>query len=110
MNNIYTINELPKCHFGDEYSIFCFEVLNGVTPLALHIGKSKDNIITIVELDRLHGYFDNDRLYFHEDKHSYSLFIDFLKSISLKPNVSELPMTYDVEYAKNHFYVDMRVN
>lgn len=103
MNHIYTIRELPKHYFNGVYTIFCFEVHNN-QPLALHIGYTFDDIITIKDLDKLDGYFEGD--HFYEDKHSYNLFIEFLKSITV--GIGILPVHYDLEYVKNHFYVNVK--
>ena len=106
MNKIYTIKELPRHYFGGEYTIFCFEI-HGCEPLVLHVGTNAGDIATIKDLDKLNGYFEGE--YFYEDKHSYNLFVEFLKSITLKPLSAILPMHHDIEYAKNHFYVKMNI-
>ena len=108
MNRVYTISELPRHYFGGEYTIFSFDVLNGVVPLALHIGTSIDDIITISDLDKLNGYFEGED--FYEDKRSYNLFVEFLDSIILRPYSVSMPMHHDIEYAKEHFYVDLRMS
>lgn len=107
MNKIYTIRELPKHYFDETYTIFCFEVY-GCEPLLLHIGTDPGNMVTIKNLDKLNGYFDGD--YFYEDKVSYNLFVDFLKSITLKLDSAILPMHHDIRYAKDHFYVNVKIS
>ena len=107
MRKIYTISELPKSYFGREYIFFSFDVLNETTPLALTIGTSPEDITTIGDLDKLDGYWDGD--IFIEDKRSYSLFIDFLKSISIREYYSPLPTRLDIDFVKKYFYVDMKV-
>lgn len=106
MNKIYTIKELPREYFGGTYEIFCFETLQGVTPLALHIGSSVYDIITITDLDKLNGCFEGE--YFHHDKESYGLFVEFLKSITLKPD-ARFPVYFDIVYTQEQFFVDMRL-
>lgn len=95
-----------KCYFDGTYTIFCFEVY-GSEPLCLHVGADTEDIVTIKDLDKLNGCFEGD--YFCEDKLSYNLFVDFLKSITLKPNSAILPMYHDIRYTKDHFHVNMKI-
>lgn len=108
MRRIYTISELPAYYFGQTYKIFCFDMLNDTTPLALHIGTSIGDIVTISELNNLYGYFDDDGN-FREDKRSYGLFIEFLRSITLNSQDAPCPMSYDIIYAKKCLFVNLHV-
>ena len=104
MNTVYTIQELPKCYYGGEYAIFSFDVTNAGVPLALKFGTTADNIVTITDLDKLNGCCIDGEFY-PDRNHSYDLFIEFLKSITLKQGVFPMSMRYDIEYAKKHFFV-----
>lgn len=107
MNKNYTIGELPKHYFDKTYTIFCFEV-HGCEPLLLHIGTDPGDVTTIKDLDKLNGYLVGG--YFYDDKRSYNLFVDFLKSITLKPDSAILPMHHDIIYAENHFHVNIKMS
>lgn len=95
MNKFYTINKLPDHYFGCTCTIFCFVVLNE-EPIALNVGTSAFDMVTIMDLDKLN------------DEASYNRFVDFLKSIAVKSGCSALPVKYDIEYAKSKYDVIMK--
>ena len=100
MNKQYTINTLPLEYFHRNYNIFSFDVLNDHTPLALTIGRSMfGERVTIIGLDEL-GL----------ESKEYNKFKEFLKSISLNDLNNLVPLDYDLQFVKKHYFIDMKVN
>lgn len=104
MVKIYNIRALPHEYFNRTYKIFCFDLYNG-REYSLTVGNNRYDAVIIAGLDRLDGEFVGDE--FIPDINSYNLFVDFLKSIHVDPSEALHNVALDVQFAKDHYFVDV---